>query len=676
MFSGSSGADSESSGQLEPPDPDAIEIDPTRRYIRYKDVLGKGAFKTVYKAFDELDGIEVAWNQIKIEDVVQCPNDPERLYSEINLLKSIKNEKIVKFYTSWIDDEKKTINIITELFTSGNLRQYRRKHKKVDMKAVKGWARQILIGLNYLHSQKPPIIHRDLKCDNIFINGNNGEVKIGDLGLATIMHKANAQTVIGTPEFMAPELYDEEYNELVDIYSFGMCMLEMVTFEYPYSECTNSAQIYKKVSTGVKPVALSKVKDIEVKAFIEKCLVPACQRLSAKDLLHDSFLLLDGSVDVHHKFCTPSSDSKSIEKDDYEVPHTAFRESCHNSLKMLSSSSDDIPIKTWNSSAGISESGSQCMQLDPKPESPKNLNHVDIGFDLRRPIIRMCEDSSSDQHLMAVEVEEEWRENNFRLRGSKNDTGSLSLILWIKGPKDHVKSEFPFYLESDTSSSIAAEIVEYFNLASEDVIFVAYLIDSLFLHLVPGWKSSGSVNGTVNSCLAIEGSRQFLEGGGNSFGSFDLSSKPTNLVGGQLCTDSAECSQVIHAASDELDCDSSLCSTFQSLGNDNGHEMERDMEMKLSKSEVVMIPNEQKDQVMCIQTVSDESTISDIFSNDFSTLVDKGEDKTDADEELVLELEILELQFQHVIHYVVQKKEQAIAAAKKRAADRRHSLGG
>lgn len=54
---------------------------------------------------------------------------------------------------------------------------------------------------------------------------------------------------LGTPEFMAPELYEEEYNELVDIYSFGMCLLEMVTFEYPYSECKNPAQIYKKVSS-------------------------------------------------------------------------------------------------------------------------------------------------------------------------------------------------------------------------------------------------------------------------------------------------------------------------------------------------------------------------------------------------------------------------------------------
>lgn len=54
---------------------------------------------------------------------------------------------------------------------------------------------------------------------------------------------------LGTPEFMAPELYEEEYNELVDIYAFGMCLLELVTFDYPYVECANAAQIYKKVTS-------------------------------------------------------------------------------------------------------------------------------------------------------------------------------------------------------------------------------------------------------------------------------------------------------------------------------------------------------------------------------------------------------------------------------------------
>lgn len=48
---------------------------------------------------------------------------------------------------------------------------------------------------------------------------------------------------------MAPELYEEEYNELVDIYAFGMCLLELVTVEYPYVECANAAQIYKKVTS-------------------------------------------------------------------------------------------------------------------------------------------------------------------------------------------------------------------------------------------------------------------------------------------------------------------------------------------------------------------------------------------------------------------------------------------
>lgn len=65
-----------------------------------------------------------------------------------------------------------------------------------------------------------------------------------------IVHVCNLRSLLdtGTPEFMAPELYDEEYNELVDIYSFGLCMLEMVTCDYPYSECRNPAQIYRKVT--------------------------------------------------------------------------------------------------------------------------------------------------------------------------------------------------------------------------------------------------------------------------------------------------------------------------------------------------------------------------------------------------------------------------------------------
>ena len=178
------------------------------------------------------------------------------------------------------------MNFITELFPSGTLRQYRKRHKHVDSEVLKRWAWQILCGLVYLHGHNPPIIHRDLKCDNIFINGSDGVVKIGDLGLATMLRSRTApQSVLGTPEFMAPELYEEDYDDRVDVYSFGMALLELATLEYPYAECTNAAQIYRKVSLGVRPQGLQKITDRELAEFINTCIAPRPQRPRARQLL-------------------------------------------------------------------------------------------------------------------------------------------------------------------------------------------------------------------------------------------------------------------------------------------------------------------------------------------------------------------------------------------------------
>jgi WNK lysine deficient protein kinase len=271
-----------------------VETDPSGRYGRIREILGKGAMKTVYKAFDEVLGMEVAWNQIKLNDVFRSPEELERLYSEVHLLKNLNHDSVIRFYTSWIDIHRRTFNFITEMFTSGTLREYRQKHPQVDIRAVKNWARQILRGIAYLHGLYPSVIHRDLKCDNIFVNGHLGQVKIGDLGLAAVLRGSKlAHSVIGTPEFMAPELYEEEYNELVDIYSFGMCVLEMLTSEYPYSECSNPAQIYKKVTSGKLPAAFYRIQDEEAKRFVGLCLQNVSKRLPARELLLDPFLACD-----------------------------------------------------------------------------------------------------------------------------------------------------------------------------------------------------------------------------------------------------------------------------------------------------------------------------------------------------------------------------------------------
>ncbi|GFZ12594.1 protein kinase superfamily protein [Actinidia rufa] len=267
-----------------------VEVDPTGRYGRYSDLLGAGAVKKVYRAFDQEEGIEVAWNQVKLRNFCEDPATIDRLNSEVWLLRTLKNKNIIALYSVWRDEGRNTLNFITEVCTSGNLREYRKKHKHVSLKALKKWSKQILKGLDYLHTHEPCIIHRDLNCSNVFINGNIGQVKIGDFGLAaTVGKNHSAHSILGTPEFMAPELYEEDYTELIDIYSYGMCVLEMVTLELPYNECDTVAKIYKKVTSGLRPQALDKVRDHEVKAFIEKCLGQPRARPSAADLLKDSF---------------------------------------------------------------------------------------------------------------------------------------------------------------------------------------------------------------------------------------------------------------------------------------------------------------------------------------------------------------------------------------------------
>ncbi|XP_046986823.1 uncharacterized protein LOC124556848 isoform X1 [Schistocerca americana] len=272
----------------------AIGASPDGRFLKFEEEVGRGSFKTVYKGLDTQTGVAVAWCELQEKKL----NKSERLRfrEEAEMLKGLQHPNIVRFYDYWEVSltKRKYIVLVTELMTSGTLKTYLRRFKKINPKVLKSWCRQILKGLMFLHSRSTPIIHRDLKCDNIFITGTTGSVKIGDLGLATLKNRSFAKSVIGTPEFMAPEMYEEHYDESVDVYAFGMCMLEMATSEYPYSECNGPAQIYKKVISGVKPASFDKVENPEIKDIIEQCIrLKKEERPGVKDLMNHEFFADD-----------------------------------------------------------------------------------------------------------------------------------------------------------------------------------------------------------------------------------------------------------------------------------------------------------------------------------------------------------------------------------------------
>ncbi|XP_072790881.1 serine/threonine-protein kinase WNK2 isoform X15 [Taeniopygia guttata] len=303
----------------------AVATSPDGRFLKFDIELGRGSFKTVYKGLDTETWVEVAWCELQDRKLTKV--ERQRFKEEAEMLKGLQHPNIVRFYDFWEScaKAKRCIVLVTELMTSGTLKTYLKRFKVMKPKVLRSWCRQILKGLLFLHTRTPPIIHRDLKCDNIFITGPTGSVKIGDLGLATLKRASFAKSVIGTPEFMAPEMYEEHYDESVDVYAFGMCMLEMATSEYPYSECQNAAQIYRKVtcrgmcwrlfgswkskrfvgsrhmdySKGIKPASFEKVTDPEIKEIIGECICKNKEeRYKIKDLLSHAFFAEDTGVRV------------------------------------------------------------------------------------------------------------------------------------------------------------------------------------------------------------------------------------------------------------------------------------------------------------------------------------------------------------------------------------------
>ncbi|XP_027726422.1 serine/threonine-protein kinase WNK4 isoform X5 [Vombatus ursinus] len=277
----------------------AVATSPDGRYLKFDIEIGRGSFKTVYRGLDTDTTVEVAWCELQTRKLSRT--ERQRFSEEVEMLKGLQHPNIVRFYDSWKSVLKGQVCIVlvTELMTSGTLKTYLRRFREMKPRVLQRWSRQILRGLHFLHSRDPPILHRDLKCDNVFITGPTGSVKIGDLGLATLKRTSFAKSVIGTPEFMAPEMYEEKYDEAVDVYAFGMCMLEMATSEYPYSECQNAAQIYRKVTSGTKPNSFHKVKVPELKEIIEGCIrTDKNERFTIQDLLAHAFFREERGVHV------------------------------------------------------------------------------------------------------------------------------------------------------------------------------------------------------------------------------------------------------------------------------------------------------------------------------------------------------------------------------------------
>uniref|UniRef100_A0A183CD35 non-specific serine/threonine protein kinase n=1 Tax=Globodera pallida TaxID=36090 RepID=A0A183CD35_GLOPA len=283
-----------------------IDKSPDNRFLKFDEELGRGSFKTVYRGLDTETGVAVAWCELQEQKLNKA--ERQRFREEAEMLKGLQHPNIVKFYDYWerTDGKRKYIVLITELMTSGTLKLYLKRFKRINVKVLKSWCRQILKGLYFLHTRPTPVIHRDLKCDNIFITGTTGSVKIGDLGLATLKNKSHAKSVIGTPEFMAPEI---------------LCVWHVFAGN---GDRRVPIQVYRKVISGVKPTCFERIQNPEIKEIIERCIRPKREdRATVQQLLNDEFFMPEEQfgirVDIQNRDQDLSSASSEIHMQLYVI---------------------------------------------------------------------------------------------------------------------------------------------------------------------------------------------------------------------------------------------------------------------------------------------------------------------------------------------------------------------
>ena len=202
--------------------------------VNFKSPLGSGFWGRVYKAKHKLRGQVVALKTVIWDedlDISDLPYDPRR---EIEALRAIpQHPNIVRLLDHEILPSEMVV--VMELCEAGHLGKYFVKHAppmpvRVDL------MEQASHGLLHLHSQTPKIVHRDIKPQNLLLQRESDHLvlKLADFGFATCMRGSRLGTVVGTPEYLAPEVppKNEEvsYTEECDIFSLGLVLQAMARF--------------------------------------------------------------------------------------------------------------------------------------------------------------------------------------------------------------------------------------------------------------------------------------------------------------------------------------------------------------------------------------------------------------------------------------------------------------
>lgn len=230
--------------------------------LQFKERIGMGSFGEVYSGMlrgstpvaikvlkeSQLWGYSAKEN---FENNETLPSAVEDFFQEISLWSELKHPNVVTFLGACVDEGE--LCVVSELMEHGPLDRLFGKHMLAWEQKI-GIARDAAMAMADLHSRLPPVLHRDLKSQNILLDANL-TAKVSDFGLSKVLRDANTTaTVVGTPHWMAPEVMrGEAYGMASDVFSFGVVLWQLLTERSVPFQGSDPLSTQSLVLKGIRP---------------------------------------------------------------------------------------------------------------------------------------------------------------------------------------------------------------------------------------------------------------------------------------------------------------------------------------------------------------------------------------------------------------------------------------
>ncbi|KAG6331959.1 hypothetical protein ID866_7130 [Astraeus odoratus] len=422
------------------------------------DIIGNGSFGIIRKVRRKMDGIIFARKELNFDRMSE--RDRKQIVAEVNILKDLDHEHIVRYHDRYVDREAGILYILMEYCGGGDLscviKQAQKHNRLVPEDTIWHYFMQILLALQHCHhppnqsrepdnkERRPQILHRDLKPDNVFLDESNN-VKLGDFGLSKALAQASfANTYVGTPYYMSPELMQERaYDSKSDIWSLGCLIYELCALKPPFHEAKTHAELSIFIRNGripPLPRGYSQALSSVIKAMLN--LNPAMRPSATQLLQHERLALISKVMEAEKMLAIVKTHKSAVVAKEREISarEASLTEREAKIATLIAEKDAEILRLQQIVSTGQSQLDAKIREAVSKREEELRVAVIKREEEVAAAMARREEEIMNAVRHREQEILEAWKAREGQIKMEANAAIEEKLT-WIAGREADLRAE-------------------------------------------------------------------------------------------------------------------------------------------------------------------------------------------------------------------------------------------